>query len=97
MPCFPRSRSVPVWLPAALAATSLGALAGHAAAGISRSDLKDLGELLDEGQSGLLVVAAQDSEARVDAAVTRGNKLLKKQMRADEKDLEKALDEATTG
>lgn len=75
----------------------LGALAGHAAAGISRSDLKDLGELLDEGQSGLLVVAAQDSEARVDAAVTRGNKLLKKQMRADEKDLEKALDEATTG
>ena len=74
----------------------LGALAGHAAAGISRSDLKDLGELLDEGQSGLLVVAAQDTEARVDAAVTRGNKLLKKQMRADEKDLEKALDEATT-
>jgi uncharacterized membrane protein len=38
----------------------LGALAGHAAAGMSRSDLKDLGELLDEGQSGLLVVAAQD-------------------------------------
>jgi uncharacterized membrane protein len=75
----------------------LGALAGHAAAGISRSDLKDLGELLDEGQSGLLVVAAQDSEARVDAAVTRGKKLLKKQMRADEKDLEKALDEATAG
>jgi uncharacterized membrane protein len=34
----------------------LGALAGHAAAGISRADLKDLGELLDEGQSGLLVV-----------------------------------------
>jgi hypothetical protein len=35
----------------------------------------------------------------VDAAVTRGNELLKKQMRADEKDLEKALDEAkaTTG
>ncbi len=63
---------------------------------MSRSDLKDLGELLDEGQSGLLVVAAQDSEARVDAAVTRGTKLLKKQMRADEKDLEKALDEATS-
>jgi uncharacterized membrane protein len=75
----------------------LGALAGHAAAGMSRSDLKDLGELLDEGQSGLLVVAAQDTEARVDAAITHGNRLLKKQMRADEKDLEKALDEATTG
>ena len=32
----------------------------------------------------------------MDAAVTRGTKLLKKQMRAAEKDLEKALDEATS-
>src|SRR4029453_11129858 len=30
----------------------LGALAGHVAAGMSRSDLKELGELLDRGQSG---------------------------------------------
>ena len=32
----------------------LGALAGHVAGGLSRSDLKDLGELLDDGTSGLL-------------------------------------------
>ena len=30
----------------------LGALAGHAAAGMSRSDLKELGEGLDDGQAG---------------------------------------------
>ena len=35
----------------------LGAVAGHAAAGMSRSDLKDLGEHLDAGQAGLVVVA----------------------------------------
>src|SRR5215217_6565864 len=29
----------------------LGAVAGHAAAGMSRSDLKELGEYLDEGQA----------------------------------------------
>src|ERR1700733_9880497 len=36
----------------------LGALAGHVTAGLRRADLKDLGELLDEGHSGLVVVAA---------------------------------------
>ena len=72
----------------------LGALAGHVAAGMSRDDLRQLGELLDEGHSGLLVVAAQDTEARIDEALVRGEKLLKKQLRADERALEQALDEA---
>ena len=35
----------------------LGSVAGHAAAGMSRNDLKELGEGLDEGQAGLVVVA----------------------------------------
>jgi uncharacterized membrane protein len=72
----------------------LGALAGHVAAGMSRSDLKELGELLDEGQSGLVVVAATDLEARVDEALKGAAKVAKKQLRADEKDLEKEIDEA---
>src|SRR3954468_9537303 len=36
--------------------TVLGAVAGHAAAGMSRDDLKELGEYLDAGQAGLVVV-----------------------------------------
>src|SRR3954462_9770310 len=35
----------------------LGAVAGHAAAGMSRHDLKELGEHLDNGTAGLVVVA----------------------------------------
>ena len=35
----------------------LGSVAGHAAAGMSRDDLKELGEHLDAGQAGLVVVA----------------------------------------
>ena len=72
----------------------LGALAGHVAAGMSRSDLKELGELLDDGQSGLIVVAATDVERRVEEAIKRADKLTKKQLRADEKALEKEIDEA---
>jgi hypothetical protein len=44
------------------------------AGGMSRGDLKELGELLDEGDSGLLIVAAQNTEARLDEAIKESNK-----------------------
>ena len=59
---------------------ALGATAGHVAAGMSRSDLKDLGELLDSGTSGLIVIAATDVEARVESAIQRGKDIAKKQV-----------------
>ena len=42
----------------------LGAVAGHAAAGMSRDDLKELGEQLDAGQAGLVVVGVSDMGAQ---------------------------------
>ena len=49
----------------------LGAVAGHAAAGMSRHDLKELGEHLDAGQAGLVVVAVSDMGAKVERAMKR--------------------------
>jgi uncharacterized membrane protein len=77
-----------------LAATSaggavLGALAGHAAAGMSRDDLKDLGESLDKGEAGLVVVGVMDMEARIEEAMRHSEKLQKKQLKADVEDLER--------
>jgi uncharacterized membrane protein len=60
-----------------------GALAGHVVGGLKRSDLKELGELLDNGTSGLVVVAATDVEARVEAAITRAKKRAKARLQAD--------------
>jgi uncharacterized membrane protein len=71
---------------------SVGAVAGHAAAGMSRSDLKSLGELLDTGTSGLLVVAAADEAARVDAAITRAKKRAKARLQADTDALKQEID-----
>jgi uncharacterized membrane protein len=75
------------------AGAAIGALAGHAAGGISRSDLKDLGELLDDGEAGLVVIAATDVGERVAEAVSSARKVVKKQIKADRKELEKELDE----
>jgi len=69
-----------------------GAVAGHVAGGMNRSDLKDLGELLDDGTSGLVVVAATDVEARVEAAITRAKKRAKAQLQADTDALKKDID-----
>jgi uncharacterized membrane protein len=66
----------------------LGSIAGHAAAGMSRDDLKELGESLDSGQAGLVVVAVSDMEAKVRSAMHRAEKLQAKQLKADQDALE---------
>lgn len=72
----------------------LGSLAGHAAAGMSRSDLKDLGESLDEGEAGLIVIAVSDMEAKVRSAMKRARKIEEKQLKADQKEIEADAKEA---
>ncbi len=67
----------------------LGAVAGHAAAGMSRNDLKELGEHLDAGQAGLVVVAVADMGAKVERAMERASKLEQKQLEADADEIER--------
>src|SRR6185436_10474575 len=55
----------------------LGAVSGHAAAGMSRDDLKELGEYLDEGQAGLVVVGVSDMEAKIEKEMRRAEKVRK--------------------
>ena len=61
---------------------------------MSRATWKELGELLDDGESGLVVVAATDLEAHVEEAITRAAKLEKKQLQADEEVLAAEIDDA---
>jgi uncharacterized membrane protein len=74
----------------------LGAVAGHAAAGMSRHDLKELGEHLDAGQAGLVVVAVADMGAKVEQAMQRAAKLEQKQIEADLAELERDAASAPT-
>jgi uncharacterized membrane protein len=67
----------------------LGSLAGHAAAGMSRHDLKELGEHLDAGEAGLVVVAVSDMSAKVERAMRRAEKLEARQLKADTAEIEK--------
>jgi uncharacterized membrane protein len=75
----------------------LGAVAGHAAAGMSRHDLKDLGEHLDAGTAGLVVVAVSDMGAKVERAMERAAKLEQKELKADTAEIERDAASASEG
>jgi uncharacterized membrane protein len=79
----------------------LGAVSGHAAAGMSRHDLKELGEHLDADQAGLVVVGAADLEADIKRAMTRAEKLQTRALQVDtagiERDAKAAAGEADAG
>jgi len=72
----------------------LGAVAGHAAAGMSRHDLKELGEHLDAGEAGLVVVAVSDMGAKVERAMERAAKLEQRELKADTAAIERDADAA---
>jgi len=73
----------------------LGAVAGHAAAGMSRHDLKELGEELDKGTAGLVVVAVSDMGAKVEEAMKRAEKVESKELKADTEEIERDAAEAS--
>ena len=62
---------------------------------MSRDDLKELGESLDEGEAGLVVVGVTDMEARIEESMRRSEKLEKKQLKADVEALERDAKEAS--
>jgi uncharacterized membrane protein len=73
---------------------ALGAVAGHASAGMSRSDLKEMGEALDSGQAGLVVVAVADMGAKVEEAMKKAEKVEAKELKADQEEIQADAEQA---
>jgi uncharacterized membrane protein len=71
-----------------------GALIGHLEGGMSRSELKEVGEMLDESEAALIVVGEATIERAVEEATRRAKREMKKEVRADAREMERAIDEA---
>ncbi|HWX86776.1 MAG TPA: DUF1269 domain-containing protein [Solirubrobacteraceae bacterium] len=71
-----------------------GGVAGHLWRGLSRGDLKDLGELLDEGQATLIVIGRSKLGEQIEKAAARARKTTEKELQADAKQLDAELDSA---
>jgi uncharacterized membrane protein len=71
-----------------LVGAGAGALTGHLRGGMSNSDLKEIGEMLDESEAALIVIGEETIERGVEEATRRA----KKEVRADAKEIEREID-----
>ena len=87
----------PSILAGAVVGGAAGGVIGHLRGGLSRSDLKELAEFLDEGQAALIVIAESRVQEQLEKELVRANKMMEKQVDADAKELERELDKAAQG
>ena len=84
----------PAVLGAAAVGGVVGGVSGHLAKGMSRSQAKQLGDFIDPGQAGLIVVGESKVQEAVQKAVTRAVKETAEDLNVDPKDIDKTLDQA---
>jgi uncharacterized membrane protein len=84
----------PAILGSAIVGGAVGAAGGHLWRGISRSDVKELGELIDSGEAALLVIGASNLEQALDKAALKAEKRIAKQLDVSTADVDSAVSEA---
>jgi uncharacterized membrane protein len=84
----------PSIIASAVVAGTAGGVIGHLWGGMSRSDVKELGELLDSGEAGLIVIGRSQLEKTLERELKRANRRVEKQLDVESKELEKELAQA---
>jgi uncharacterized membrane protein len=84
----------PAVLGAAAAGGVIGGVGGHLAKGMSRSDAKELGDYINPGEAGLVVVGESKVEEAISKAVTRAMKQTARDLDVDPKNIDRTLQEA---
>ncbi|MGO8870773.1 MAG: DUF1269 domain-containing protein [Acidimicrobiales bacterium] len=78
----------------AIVAAAVGGVSGHLWRGMSRSDIKEVGEIIDDGQAALVVVGESTLEAALDKAALKSEKRVVKELDVPAKDVDAAVREA---
>jgi uncharacterized membrane protein len=75
---------------------AVGGVSGHLWRGMSRADVKELGEVIDDGQAALVVVGESKVEQAIEKAGLKAQKQVAKELDVSPKDLDKAVQEAAS-
>ena len=86
----------PAVIGSAIVGAAAGGVLGHLEGGLSRSDLKELGDYLAENEAALIVIAESTVSEELDKRLTRAAKTMEKEVDADAKEVEKQLDAVAT-
>ena len=84
----------PAVLGAAIVGAGAGGLTGHLSGGVSRGDLKELGDELESGTAAVIVLGESKLEEQLEKATARANKLISKEIDADADELEREIEAA---
>jgi uncharacterized membrane protein len=84
----------PSILASAAAGGVIGGVSGHLARGMSRSEAKELGDFIDPGQAGLIVVGESKVQDAIRRAVARAEKQTARELDVNPKDVDRTLQEA---
>ncbi len=81
----------PSILAGSLVGGATAGLVGKLWGGMSRSNLKEIGEALDEQETGLVIVGESTVDALVEKALKKAKKRVRKGLKATRKELEKEI------
>ena len=71
-----------------------GGVGGHLWRGMSRADVKEFGDVIDDGQAALVIVGESKVEQAVEKAGLKAEKHVAKELDVSPKDIDKAVQEA---
>src|SRR5271157_1172711 len=80
----------------AIVGAAVGGVGGHLWRGMSRADVKELGDIIDAGQAALVIVGESKVEQAVEKAELKAEKHVAKELDVSPKDVDKAVREAAT-
>jgi uncharacterized membrane protein len=75
---------------------AVGGIGGHLWRGMSRADVKEFGDLIDDGQAALVIVGESKLQELVDKAALKAEKHIAKELNVSPKDVDRAVQEAAT-
>jgi uncharacterized membrane protein len=85
----------PSILGAAVVGGAIGGVSGHLWRGLSRSDVKELGDVIDAGEAALLIVGESTVEEAIDKAELKAEKHVSKEINANAKEVDKEIKDAS--
>jgi uncharacterized membrane protein len=86
----------PAIIGTAVVGAAVGGVGGHLWRGMSRADVKEFGDLIDEGQAALVIVGESKLRELVDKAGLKAEKRIAKELDVSPRDVDKAVQEAAT-
>ncbi|OKI16331.1 DUF1269 domain-containing protein [Streptomyces sp. CB03911] len=86
----------PAIIGTAAVGAAVGGVGGHLWKGMSRADVKEFGDLIDDGQAALVIVGEITVSDAVEKAALKARKHIAKELDVSPDDIDKAVREAAT-